>query len=103
MRRPSTLIRRETYLPGWSATVGGSGAPLHAVEDLFQAVPVPAGTHTVRFSYAPPLIVWGWVAFAAGLIALGLSLIRPAHGRAGPPDDVRAHPTRAATATFVRR
>jgi hypothetical protein len=73
--RPSTLIRRETSLPGWSATVSGSEAPVHTVDGLFQAVSVPAGTHTVSFSYSPPFIVWGWIAFAAGLIALGFSLV----------------------------
>ena len=73
--RPSTLIRRETDLPGWSATVGGSGAPVRAFDGLFEAVPVPAGKHTVSFNYSPPFIIWGWIGFAAGLIALGLSLV----------------------------
>jgi hypothetical protein len=78
--RPSTLIRRETDLPGWSATVGGSGAPVRTIDGLFEAVRVPAGTHAVSFSYAPPLIVWGAVAFAGGLLALGISLL-PAGAR----------------------
>lgn len=73
--RPSTLIRRETYLPGWSATVGGSDTPVHELDGLFQAVSVPAGSHTVSFSYSPPFIVWGAIAFAVGLLALGLSLV----------------------------
>ena len=77
---PSTLIRRETYLPGWSATVGGNAAPVHAFDGLFQAVSVPTGTHTVSFSYAPPFIVWGAIAFAAGVIALGISVV-PARAR----------------------
>jgi hypothetical protein len=86
---PSTLIRRETYLPGWSATVGGSDAPVHTFDGLFQAVSVPAGTHTVSFSYSPRVIVWGWIAFAAGLLTLGLTLL-PARARPGALSHRRA-------------
>jgi hypothetical protein len=69
---PTRLVRRETFMPGWSASVGGSGARITRVDGDFQAVTVPAGTHRVSFGYSPPLILWGWLAFAAGLVALPL-------------------------------
>jgi hypothetical protein len=67
---PTRLVRRETYMPGWSASVDGAGAHITRVDGDFQAVTVPASSHRVSFSYSPPLILWGWLAFAAGLGAL---------------------------------
>jgi uncharacterized membrane protein YfhO len=64
-------------MPGWSATVDG-----HAVADaaggLFQSVRVPRGHHIVRFSYRPPGIIWGELAFMLGIAALVLG-----HGHLG--------------------
>lgn len=72
----STLVRLETNLPGWSAAVAGRGTPISEVDGLFQSVPVPAGTHSVRFSYSPPNVGWGGIAFLAGAIALATAAIR---------------------------
>jgi hypothetical protein len=67
---PTTLIRRETDLPGWSATVDGHSAPIARADGLFQTVRLAAGTHQVQFSYEPPGILWAELAFLAGLISL---------------------------------
>ena len=72
----STLVRLETNLPGWSAAVAGRRAPISEVDGLFQSVPVPAGTHTVQFSYSPPNVGWGGIAFFAGVIALATAAVR---------------------------
>lgn len=69
--RPSVLVRRETSLPGWSVTVGGHRAPITRVDGLFQSVPLPAGRERVSFTYAPPGILWGELAFLAGVAWLG--------------------------------
>src|SRR5207248_4439082 len=63
---PAALVRRETDLPGWSATVDGRSVPVTRVGGLFQSVAVGSGAHRVGFSYAPPYIGRGSVAFAAG-------------------------------------
>jgi Bacterial membrane protein YfhO len=68
--RPARLVRRETYMRGWSARVDGGPAPVHRIDGVFQAVDVPAGTHSVTFTYSPPYIWWGVAAFAAGCISL---------------------------------
>jgi hypothetical protein len=69
--RPASLVRRETYLPGWSATVDGRDTAVRsAAGGVFQSVHVPAGTHEIRFSFAPPNIGWGGVAFLAGCLVL---------------------------------
>ena len=48
----------------------GRGVPITEVDGLFQSVPVPAGNHIVSFSYAPPGILWGELAFLLGVLAL---------------------------------
>jgi hypothetical protein len=72
----TTLIRRETALPGWSASVDGRPAPIHGVDGLFQAIRVPGGSHEVSFGYAPPYIVWGLVGLVLGIawVLLGPSI-----------------------------
>ena len=71
---PTTLVRRVQYSPGWSASVGSSTVVVRhdrsGPPGLFQAVSVPAGTTTVRFTYLPPYEV---PAIIASLVsALGL-------------------------------
>jgi hypothetical protein len=73
----STLVRRETDLPGWSTTVSGRDTPIARTAGLFQSVPVGGGTHRVRFSYSPPGILWGGLGFLAGLLLLGAGRLRP--------------------------
>lgn len=63
--QPARLIRLETALPGWHATVNGKPVQITEAEGLFQSVPLPAGPSTVRFRYTPryfALIVTGfWI------------------------------------------
>jgi hypothetical protein len=63
---PATLVRRETALPGWQATIDGRPVPVRKSGGLFQAVAVGPGRHLVSFSYQPPGIGWGAIAFVAG-------------------------------------
>ncbi len=63
---PGTLIRRETNLPGWSATIDGRGVPIRTTGGLFQAIGMPAGAHTVNFGYEPPYILWSVVGLLLG-------------------------------------
>ena len=63
---PATLVRRETNLPGWTATVDGRAVPIRGVDGAFQAISVPAGAHTIGFGYKPPYILWGVIALVLG-------------------------------------
>jgi hypothetical protein len=77
--RAARVVRRETYLRGWSARVDGRPARVQRFDGLFQAVDVPAGTHRITFAYSPPYSWWGVAAFAAGciwLVASGLLATR---------------------------
>jgi len=80
--QPATLVRRELYFPGWTATVNGAAAAISARDEIFQAVQLPKGTSEVRFRYAPPHIGWAWLAMWLGLAALAaasLPLLRRKH------------------------
>jgi hypothetical protein len=81
--KAATLIRRETYMSGWSAAVDGHGAAITPAEGLFQAIRVGAGSHRVTFNFAPPNIIWGWIAFAAGLVWLAGGVVTRRRGRPG--------------------
>lgn len=47
------------YEDGWSATVNGKPVPVEKVAIGFTAVPIPAGSSTVRFTYRTPGLTLG--------------------------------------------
>ena len=55
------LMLTDTYYPGWSAQVDGSGVIVYRADGLFRAVRVEAGHHTVTFNYFPQT-------FSAGIV-----------------------------------
>jgi len=66
---PARLRRLELAVPGWRATVNGSGAVVGR-DDLFQTLQLPAGESVFRFDYAPPWIGVAWTCCAAGGLLL---------------------------------
>ena len=60
---PTTLIRRETYMPGWSAEVDGHPTTVSEYDNAFQAVTLKPGTHLVTFGFTPPYLGWALAAF----------------------------------------
>ncbi len=83
-RRRTLLVRRETALPGWHATLDGHSAGLQNVDGLFQALPIGPGRHLVAFSYSPPHLDWAIAAFVLGCAALGLQAARQLRTTAAP-------------------
>lgn len=70
--RPGLLVCSESDMSGWTATVDGRRARILPANYAFRAVEVPAGAHTVRFTYRAP----GWdagvaISIAALLLCLG--------------------------------
>ena len=66
---PSWLLVRQSWAPGWSATLDGRPVPLRRADVAFQAVEVPAGVHTVRLAYQAPGLRPGLLLSALGLLA----------------------------------
>ncbi len=74
--RPTTLIRRETAIAGWDATIDGHPRPIRRVDGLFQAVTVPAGSHRLTFTFAPPGMEWAVIALLSGCALMLAPTIR---------------------------
>ena len=67
---PATLVRRELYMPGWRAKMGGAAATPVQQSGIFQSVPLPHGLSRVQYEFAPPYAEFGWVASLVGLAGL---------------------------------
>jgi hypothetical protein len=83
---PTTLVRRETSMPGWSAEVDGRSAPVLEHDGVFQAVSLGAGSHSVTFSFTPPDEGLGLLGLLAGIgwLATGALLTTRRRRRSGP-------------------
>ncbi len=73
MDRPGWLVLGDVNYPGWTVTVDGQPAPLYTAYSILRAVPLAAGTHTIRFAFQP-LSVWlgGLVSGVALLLVVGV-------------------------------
>jgi hypothetical protein len=71
-RAPALVVVRNSYDPGWSATVDGRPVPVLATDYLVQGVAVPAGHHVVRLIYRDGDIARG---AAAGAIVWLILLV----------------------------
>lgn len=73
------LLRRELAFPGWRATRNGAPVPVATAAEIFQSVPLVAGTDRIVFRYRPPTARLGMAACLAGLLlaaALGIGRLR---------------------------
>ncbi len=78
---PGTLVLTDANYPGWRATLDGNAADILTVDGLFKAVGLPAGEHTVVFTFAPGTVTIGlwvsafgvalWLTLWVGLAAMG--------------------------------
>ncbi|MGH2698063.1 MAG: YfhO family protein [Actinomycetota bacterium] len=72
-RTPAMLLVRNPYDRHWEAEVDGRASPLLRANYLLQAVPLPAGTHTVVLRYRDPWIARGVGGSLLSLTALGVA------------------------------
>ena len=72
--RPGLVILADTYYPGWRLTIDGKPAPIYRANRLMRGAAVPAGEHTLVYTYEPQSFRVGAIVSGAGLIAL-LALI----------------------------
>jgi hypothetical protein len=64
------VLVRNTFDPGWQATVDGRPAPVLRTDFFLQGVPVTAGTHTIVLTYHDPAIAVGLAGSAVALTLL---------------------------------
>ncbi|MBA3860000.1 MAG: hypothetical protein C0507_24075 [Cyanobacteria bacterium PR.3.49] len=72
----AVLVLADTYYPGWKARVDGKEVPIFHADYLFRGVQIPAGKHTVEFSYSSKPFNIALVLFSLGLIASAVLLVR---------------------------
>lgn len=83
LARSGLVVLADSFYPGWHATVDGVAAPIVATNHLFRGVPVPAGTHRVRFVYAPASVRIGGLLSVLGACLVVALWLWPRHLPAG--------------------
>jgi hypothetical protein len=71
--RPSKIVYRELYMPGWHAEANGLQLKVSRNGPIFQSVNVPAGRSTVEFGFTPPHTTLALAAFILGIALLALA------------------------------
>ena len=75
--RPGLVILADTYYPGWHLTIDGRPAPIWRANRMMRGAAVPAGEHTLVYTYEPLSFRIGAIVSIAGLIALLALSITP--------------------------
>jgi hypothetical protein len=73
---PAFLVTSDVFYPGWEATVDGAPARLYQTNYVLRGLPVPAGTHTIRFAFRPRSFYRGAFISAASLLLLAVVVFR---------------------------
>lgn len=80
------LVVSNTWYPGWEAEVDGRPARIYRADGAFQAIPLSAGAHEVRFAYRSATNRRGALLTLAGLVACAAGLLWcRRRGNAPPP------------------
>jgi len=74
---PATVVMTDLYFPGWSATVDGKPADGYRFEGMFRAVDVPAGLHSIEWTYHPNSVRNGlWISGLSIFVLLTIGHVR---------------------------
>ena len=75
--KPATVVMTDLYFPGWTATVDGNPAEGYRFEGMFRAVDIPAGEHTIEWTYSPASVRNGlWISGLSILTLLAIGHLR---------------------------
>ncbi|MDT5124235.1 MAG: hypothetical protein QOC96_3717 [Acidobacteriota bacterium] len=74
---PALLVTSDTFYPGWRAFLDGTEVRLFRADYALRGVPVPAGSHLVRFSFRPKSFTYGAAVSAFSLLILAGFLLIP--------------------------
>jgi uncharacterized membrane protein YfhO len=74
------LILTDLAWPGWNVAVDGQRAESMIVDGMFRGVDLPAGKHTVVWTYQPATLYWGaGISVAAVVLLLAIAHVRYWH------------------------
>jgi len=74
-RQPAVLVLADAFYPGWHAALDGVPLDLFPVYYAFRGAVVPAGEHTVTYTYEPLTLRIGfWISFAALVASAAVSI-----------------------------
>jgi hypothetical protein len=76
-RRATRVVVLQSFSPGWTARLDGTGVAIQPADVLFQSVRVPAGRHTLVLRYDAPGLSLGFLITGCGLLALILLWFTP--------------------------
>jgi hypothetical protein len=72
LSRPGLVILADLYYPGWRLTIDGAPAHILRANRMMRGAAVPAGKHTLLYTYKPKSFTIGLVVSLASLIVLGV-------------------------------
>jgi hypothetical protein len=72
--RPDRLVIRETWDPGWRASIDGSPSEIHAKNGVFISINVPKGKHQLILNYDPAEVRLGSAISLGSLVLVILVL-----------------------------
>ncbi len=72
LETPGVVVLSDTFYPGWRVEVDGAPAEILRADYILRGVALGAGSHRVRFYYAPDAVRWGaWISgVSAGILGL---------------------------------
>jgi hypothetical protein len=75
-RTPALLVLSEVYYPaGWKAFIDGTETEIYKTNAILRSVIVPAGNHTVEFTFDPPMYNLGWTLSNAAWVLCGVCVV----------------------------
>lgn len=75
------LVYAQSYYPGWTATIDGNPVPIILANATHMAIRIPAGEHTVIFTYDNPLIEVGASISLIGALSAWFIIRRPSNSQ----------------------
>jgi hypothetical protein len=74
LARPGLVVLADTYYPGWRLTIDGKSAPIFRANRMMRGSAVPAGAHTLVYTYEPSSFRIGTIlSGVAGIVLLALT------------------------------
>lgn len=74
---PATVVLTDLYFPGWTVTVDGEPAEGYRIEGMFRAVDIPAGEHSIEWTYSPASVRNGlWISVLSVFTLLAIGHVR---------------------------